>query len=113
MSRIYETVRVEIENQFRDEQEGDTNALARGSDKAITLRLPRYLLHAIDTMAALVHNSRNAFMVDVLTDAMNEAVDGYCAAHGKGNEVSARKAFFELIEKLEGGTLRYEEDESK
>jgi len=106
MSRIYNTIRNEIEQQLLKEAHGaEESDFTQGEEKAATIRVPRYLLHAIDAMAATVHQSRNGFINDLLVDSMNDAVDGYCAAFGKENEASARAQFFELVQKFQEGVL--------
>lgn len=107
MSRIYDNVRKEIEVQLKKEAHGaEESDLIQGDVRPVSFRAPTYLFHVIDAMAATMHVSRNSFMVDLLADAMNDAIDGYSAAFGAEHEASARASFFQLVSKFESGLLK-------
>jgi len=107
MSRVYDNVRREIEQQLLKEAHGiEESNLSQGEEKPFTLRCPQYMIHSIDAMAALLHQSRNAFINDLLVDAMNDAIDGYCHAFGAEHADGARTSFFDLVSKLHDGLLK-------
>lgn len=107
MSRVYDNVRREVEQQLLKEAHGiEESNLAQGEEKPFTLRCPQYMINSIDVMAALLHQSRNAFINDLLIDAMNDAIDGYCHAFGAEHADGARASFFDLVAKLHDGILK-------
>lgn len=107
MSRIYDNVRKEIESQLlKDARGAESSDLSQGEERPVTLRIPSYMLHSVDALAATLHTSRNAFINDLLVDSMNDAIDGYSSAFGPEHEASARASFFELVSKLESGLLK-------
>jgi hypothetical protein len=102
MSRVYETVKDRVQRSF----DSDTETYLVGDLKPVTLRFPSRLIHAVDALATVAgYGSRQSLLNELINEALGDAIQGYCDAHGT-HASNARWEFDEILKKFDDGDLK-------